>query len=181
MEVAMALSAVHERWLKGSKLGEGTLFPEDRHKIDRSSAIFKLVSGNPKLGQARARFALYRNGMTVEDYVDADGDEYVALLDVLWDHNHRFIVLREAKVWSVTDAKAKLSEILALARAGAPQRIGLEEPCVIVSAAEFEQDRHPEPLGRFLIESAPRGVDLELPSRATHRGDPFASDEDATT
>jgi hypothetical protein len=35
----------------------------------------------------------------------------------------------------------------------------------------------PEHLGRFLIASAPRGFDLELPSRGGDRGDPFASDE----
>ncbi len=179
-------SSVDQRWLKGSKLGDGTLFPKDRNRIDRSMAIFKLVAENPKRGQSRERFALYRNGMTVDEYVAAvvrqGGIERVALEDVCWDLNREFIVLREpARVWSVAEAKAKLSEILALARAGEPQRIGLEEPCVVVSAVQFEQHHRPEPLGRFLIESAPRGYELEPPSRASRRGDPFAIDEEGPT
>ena len=175
-------STVHQRWLAGSKLGEGTFFPEDRHRIERTSIIVKLVSENPKRGVARERFALYRNGMTVEDYVAAivgqGGEERVALEDVCWDLNHEFIVLREpTKAWSVAEAKAKLSEILRLARAGEPQTIGTEDPCVVVSAAQFEHHLRPEHLGRFLLESAPRGYELELPSRASRRGNPFAANE----
>jgi antitoxin (DNA-binding transcriptional repressor) of toxin-antitoxin stability system len=41
--------------------------------------------------------------------------------------------------WSVSEAKAKLSEILRRARAGAPQMIGGDEPCFVVSAGQFEQ------------------------------------------
>jgi prevent-host-death family protein len=76
-------------------------------------------------------------------------------------------------IWPVAEAKAKLSEILRLARAGEPQTIGSEEPCVVISADQYEQlsRRH---LGKFLIETAPRGVELELPARDGDRGDPFA-------
>ncbi len=182
----MSSSSVRERWMAGSKLGEGTLFPEDRHRIKRSSIIVKLVSENPRRGVARERFALYRNGMTVEDYIAAvirqGEEERVALEDVCWDLNHEFIVLRDpTKAWSVAEAKAKLSEILRLARAGEPQTIGTEDACVVVSAAQFEQYLRPEHLGRFLVESAPRGYELELPSRASRRGDPFAFDEGGRT
>jgi len=38
-------------------------------------------------------------------------------------------------------------------------------------------DDEPEHLGKFLIVSAPRGSDLELPPRGDGRGDPFAVDE----
>src|SRR5579863_8445386 len=82
------------------------------------------------------------------------------------------------KNWSVADAKAKLSEILRLARAGEPQTIGSEDACVVVSAADFARYWQPQPLGRFLVESAPRGAALDLPSRAEDRGDPFAADAD---
>jgi len=38
-------------------------------------------------------------------------------------------------------------------------------------------DDEPEHLGIFLIASAPRGSDFELPPRGDGRGDPFAVDE----
>ena len=78
----------------------------------------------------------------------------------------------------MADAKARLSEILRLARSGAPQTIGTDGACVVVSAAYFEQMAQAEHLGRFLVESAPRGYELDLPSRASHRDDPFADDGD---
>ena len=142
-------------------------------------SVFKRVEENPKRGNSRDRFALYRNGMTVEEYVRAvieqGGEERVALEDICWDLNHEFIVVREpAKAWTVAEAKAKLSEILRLARAGQPQTIGTEDTCVVVSAAQFEQSNQFGHLGRFLIESAPRGFELELPSRSHDRGNPFA-------
>jgi hypothetical protein len=85
--------------------------------------------------------------------------------------------LKKSKVWSVVDAKAKLSEILRLAREGRPQAIGADDPCMVVSASEFERYWRPDHLGKFLIESAPRGIEFELPSRADDRtGDIFAPD-----
>jgi prevent-host-death family protein len=118
--------------------------------------------------------------MTVADYI-ADvinfGDrEQVALDDLAWDQNRSFIRIDAPNLshaWSVAEAKAKLSEILRLARAGEPQIIGSEEPCVVVSAAEFEQFWQPRHLGRFLIETAPRGLELELPPRDNDRADPL--------
>ena len=77
-------------------------------------------------------------------------------------------------MWSVLEAKSKLSEILRRARAGEPQTIGSKDPCVVISAAEFERLTKPRKhLGRFLIESAPRGPELELPPRMPDRGSPF--------
>jgi prevent-host-death family protein len=81
----------------------------------------------------------------------------------------------ESEVWPVQEAKAKLSEILRLARAGKPQTIGAHDPCVILSAAQFEQLRRMPHLGAFLLASAPRGDAIDLPPRADQRGDPFAS------
>ena len=76
--------------------------------------------------------------------------------------------------WTVQDAKAQLSELLRRARAGEPQRIGVtDDACVVVSAKEWEA-LHPSALGKWLVESAPRGDDLELPTRGSHRSDPFA-------
>lgn len=75
--------------------------------------------------------------------------------------------------WSVQNAKAKLSEVLARARAGEPQRIGLEDSCVVVSEAAWAA-RGGASLGAWLVDSAPKGAPLETPSRASKRGDPFA-------
>ena len=75
--------------------------------------------------------------------------------------------------WTVQDAKAHLSEILSRARKGQPQRIGLEESCIVVSEAEWLASKGSH-FGKWLIENAPRGVPIELPSRASGRGDPFA-------
>ena len=75
--------------------------------------------------------------------------------------------------WSVSEAKAKLSEILRRARSGAPQMIGSDEPCFVVSAGQFEQMWQSRHLGKFLIESAPKDCELETPSRADRDGELF--------
>jgi prevent-host-death family protein len=79
-----------------------------------------------------------------------------------------------AQAWTVQDAKAQLSELLRRARGGEPQRIGFtEDACVVVSIKDWEALR-PSALGSWLVESAPRGEELELPPRKSRRGDPFA-------
>ena len=86
-------------------------------------------------------------------------------------------------MWTVQEAKAKLSEVLERARAGEAQVIGTREPCVVVSMDEYERlkRRQTEPhLGKWLVENL-RGLgEIELPSRADDRPVPFAdwSDED---
>ena len=74
--------------------------------------------------------------------------------------------------WSVQTAKAKLSRLLALARAGEPQVIGLEDSCVVVSEAAWAA-RQGEHLGAWLVSSAPHGAPIAEASRASRRGDPF--------
>lgn len=81
------------------------------------------------------------------------------------------------KQWTVQDAKAQLSEILRRARAGEPQRIGITDACIVVSEKEWrEREMAPVHLGKWLVESAPRGEELELPPRWPDRGDPFQDD-----
>lgn len=75
--------------------------------------------------------------------------------------------------WSVQNAKAKLSEVLARARKGEPQRIGIEDGCVVVSEAAWAA-RSGKALGAWLVESAPRGTPLAATPRGSKRGDPFA-------
>jgi hypothetical protein len=167
----------------GPKPEEDAVHPAHTKHVDRRLVVRVLAKDNPKpVGhRSRERSALYRDGMSVADYVAAVMDfgdkEQTALEDLVWDRNHAIIRLEQppsAQIWSVAEAKAKLSEILRLARAGAPQTIGAEDPCVVISAGQFDRVSQPQHLGRFLLESAPRGADLELPSRSDRRGDPFA-------
>ena len=71
-------------------------------------------------------------------------------------------------MWTVEDAKVHLSEILRRARAGEPQVIGTREPCVVISAEAFAaltKTEH-QHLGRWLVEHAPSGIEIELPPRS---------------
>ena len=82
-------------------------------------------------------------------------------------------------MWPVHEAKARLSELLRLAKAGKPQRIGLKDPCILVSAADYEAACNGSSIhmGQWLIDNMPRGYDdLELPSRRDTRPIPFQED-----
>ena len=84
------------------------------------------------------------------------------------------------RVWTVAEAKARLSEILRLAEEEGPQRIGARRSFVVVPERVW-QDRTPprKPLGQWLIENTPRGTDLEIPSRQENgREIPFVGDAD---
>ena len=75
-------------------------------------------------------------------------------------------------MWSVARAKAELSEILRRARAGEPQVIGAQNPCVVVSAETFEKAMAPHD-GRWLVEVAGSvGFDIDLPDRNADRAAP---------
>lgn len=82
------------------------------------------------------------------------------------------------KQWTVQDAKAQLSEILRRARAGEPQRIGVTDACIVVSEKDWRESQPRKHLGKWLVESAPRGEPIELPPRLPDRGDPFAGDDE---
>ena len=79
------------------------------------------------------------------------------------------------KVWTIAEAKARLSEVLRLAEEQGPQRIGARKPFIVVPERMWEE-RTPsrKPLGQWLIENTPRGANLEVPrSRASSRNIPF--------
>ena len=83
------------------------------------------------------------------------------------------------RVWTVAEAKARLSEILRLAEAEGPQHIGIRRPFVVVPAATWEEKARPrKPLGQWLVENVPRGTNFELPERSSHRPTPFADEQD---
>ena len=79
------------------------------------------------------------------------------------------------RVWTVAEAKARLSEILRLAESEGPQQIGIRNPCVVVPAdAWYAKSPQRMPLGQWLIENVPRGANLEIPrDRDSRREIPF--------
>lgn len=84
-----------------------------------------------------------------------------------------------ARTWRVAEAKARLSEILRLADEQGPQRIGVRRSFVVVSERLWHETAPLRPpLGRWLIDHMPRGLDLEIPrERGSARPIPFASDD----
>ncbi len=89
------------------------------------------------------------------------------------------VVSKPQRVWTVAEAKAKLSEILRLAETEGPQRIGARRPFIVVPAEAWDAKpqppgKEPMPLGKWLVENTPRGADLEIPrSRSSSRKIPF--------
>ncbi len=82
------------------------------------------------------------------------------------------------RVWTIAEAKARLSEILRLAESEGPQRIGTRKSFVVVPSHIWDEQQSPrKPLGRWLIGNMPRGIDLELPDRRSTRKIPFTDDE----
>ncbi len=81
-------------------------------------------------------------------------------------------------IWTIAEAKARLSEILRRANTEGPQHIGTRNRYVIVPEEEWLKLRHPRPpLGKWLLDNMPRGEALELPDRAqSGRAIPFAED-----
>ncbi len=84
-------------------------------------------------------------------------------------------------MWTVQEAKAKLSNILQRARAGEAQVIGSREPCVVISMEEYKKLTHQseEPhLGKWLVQHLAGLGEIELPSREEDRPSPFADREE---
>jgi prevent-host-death family protein len=74
-------------------------------------------------------------------------------------------------MWSIVDAKSQLSEILRRARAGQPQVIGSQNPCVVVSAEAYETN-FADHDGAWLLKQAARlADDIKLPDRREDRSD----------
>ena len=79
----------------------------------------------------------------------------------------------------MAEAKAHLSEILRLSETEGPQHIGIRRRFAVVPAAAwYEQTAPLKPLGQWLIENVPRGVNLEIPGdRRSAREIPFTDSE----
>ena len=82
-------------------------------------------------------------------------------------------------VWTIADAKARLSEVLRRASAEGPQRIGTQRRYVLVPEDVWDRlNATARPLGAWLVDNMPRaGTDdgeLQLPDRRDPpREDPF--------
>ena len=83
-----------------------------------------------------------------------------------------------SRVWTVAEAKARLSEVLRLSETEGPQRIGTRKAFVVVPEKMWQAQR-PERklLGQWLVENVPRGTDLEVPDRSSNRPIPFVDEE----
>ncbi len=88
-------------------------------------------------------------------------------------------ISKPQRVWTVAEAKARLSEVLRLAETEGPQRIGTRRPFVVVPAEAWDAKTPPrKPFGQWLIENVPRGTNLEVPDRISNRPIPFIDEED---
>jgi hypothetical protein len=80
-------------------------YRKQKFKGDQNSVIRKIVANPKKIGSyARKRFSLYRDGMTVTEYIavcesacTAAERPKDALLDIQWDLDHNFIELLPPK------------------------------------------------------------------------------------
>ncbi len=79
-------------------------------------------------------------------------------------------------IWTVAEAKSRLPEVLRRASAVRPQQIGVHRPHVVVPLDQWLALGRPErKFGEWLVENAPRGCEIELPSRQDgDREIPFA-------
>ncbi len=70
------------------------------------------------------------------------------------------------RVWTIAEAKARLSEVLRLAEEEGPQRIGVRKTFVVIPEKAWQEQTHQrKPLGQWLVENTPSGIELELPDR----------------
>ena len=88
------------------------------------------------------------------------------------------VVSEPQRVWTVAEAKARLSEILRLAETEGPQRIGSRRPFIVVPADAWYGKKEPAkkermPFGQWLIENVPRGTNFEVPDRKSNRPIPY--------
>ena len=85
------------------------------------------------------------------------------------------------RIWTVAEAKARLSEVLRLAESEGPQHIGTRKTFVVVPAESWYRSQEPPVhLGRWLVNNVPRGLDWDIPQdRQSDRRIPF-TDEDTS-
>ena len=66
-------------------------------------------------------------------------------------------------VWTVSQAKTHLCEILRRAEEEGPQQIGKRRPFFVVPARQWYAQNHSrKPMGKWLVDNIPRGVNLNF-------------------
>ena len=71
-----------------------------------------------------------------------------------------------SRAWTVSEAKAHLSEVLRRAEQEGPQQIGVRKPFIVVPAELWHSSTQAaKPLGRWLVDNMPRGAKLDAPDR----------------
>ena len=88
------------------------------------------------------------------------------------------VPLQDRKTWTISEAKARLSEVLRLAQEEGAQYIGTKKTFVVIPEEEWhllKALKEPKkPLGTWLIENMPTLTEFELPDRdETDREIPF--------
>lgn len=80
------------------------------------------------------------------------------------------------RVWTVAEARSRLSEVLRRAEEEGPQQIGRRRAFVVVPAAEwYAKTQTRLPVGRWLVENMPRGADLDASAdRRSRRTIPYS-------
>ena len=83
------------------------------------------------------------------------------------------------RIWTIPQAKARLSEILRLAEEEGPQHIGLRRTFVVVPEGDwYAMVRTSKPMGQWLVDNIPRGVNLDVRTdRKSERNIPFTVSE----
>lgn len=90
-------------------------------------------------------------------------------------------ISKSQHVWTVAEAKAKLSEILRLAETEGPQRIGVRRSFILVPSKLWQTKEPPRKhMGKWLVENMPRGTNLPVPDRREpERKIPFIDEDDS--
>lgn len=83
------------------------------------------------------------------------------------------------RIWTIPQAKARLSEILRLAEEEGPQHIGLRRTFVVVPESDwYAMVRTTKPMGQWLVDNIPRGIDFDVGTdRKSGRKIPFTVGE----
>ena len=83
------------------------------------------------------------------------------------------------RVWTVAEAKARLSEVLRRAEEEGPQHIGTRRSFVVVPAHVWaEKESRRQPMGEWLVANVPRGANLDIPgSRESTEQDAWSTVE----